>query len=71
MKGMTENPITIQQALEYEVHSMRWLGFVSWKWLQHKLAKIIVWRLKRKFARYMQSVEFERKMRILNPELFR
>jgi len=45
-------PLTLTQAILFEVQSSSWAPFVSWPWLQRLAGKFFAWRGRRKHARY-------------------
>jgi hypothetical protein len=49
--------ITPQQALEYELHSSRWAGLVSWGWAQRLLGLWLGRRVRRRWERYAASLD--------------
>ena len=60
---------TMIQALAYEAHGSWWVGFVPGdSWLGEMVAKYLAWKIRRRFKRIEQSIQFERKARITNPD---
>jgi hypothetical protein len=50
--------ITLAQAIDYEVASSSWVGYVSWGWLQDVVGAWFARRARRKFARYIAVRNF-------------
>lgn len=53
--------MTQLEALEYEILASSWTGYVSNNWLQKKIADYYLWKVRRKYARYMRRMEFAQK----------
>lgn len=73
---MKNNPITKNQALNYETRSSWISQFIWWEWLQKIVAKYYVWKTLRKYKRYQKSLDYsaakkeveklDNKMRVIN-----
>jgi hypothetical protein len=47
--------------LDYEVSSSWWAGWIGGELAQAVSAKYFAWKVKRKFASYMKSVDYRKK----------
>lgn len=56
--------LSMQEVLNYEIHSHWLAGWISFKWGQDLMGKYFAWKVRRKYNRYLISLE-ERK-RVLN-----
>jgi hypothetical protein len=45
--------ITLAQAIDYEIASSWWAGYIPWRWLQDRVALWFAHRARRKFMRYI------------------
>jgi hypothetical protein len=55
--GLFKNPITIHQAVEYELCSSWWASWISNPSLQELSALYFVWKAKRKFRIYERAMK--------------
>ena len=51
-------PITIDQALCYEVSSSRWVSLIPVAWLQDAVGRYFERKTRRKYRRYLAAQEF-------------
>ena len=59
------------QAAHYEIHGSPWIRWVrANSWLGALIATCIARKVNRRFKRIAESMEFERKSRITNPEMW-
>lgn len=56
--------LSMQEVLNYEIHSHWLAGWIDCEWGQDLMAKYFAWKVRRKYNRYLISLE-ERK-RVLN-----
>lgn len=54
--------IPIQEFLEYEVRSSWWARDVFWGWGQDLTARYFAWKTRKKYARYINSLEIQKKL---------
>lgn len=52
---------TLKEMVNYQIFSSRFAGFVSWPWLQRKIAKYYIWKCKKRHGRYNRTIK-RRKM---------
>ena len=54
------NKLTLQEILDYEIHSSWFVGYISNDYLQKIIANYYAWKVKRKYKRYSKSLEFRK-----------
>ena len=58
------NRLSMQEVLNYEIHSHWLASWIGFEWGQDLMGKYFAWKVRRKYNRYLVSLE-ERK-RVLN-----
>jgi hypothetical protein len=53
-----ERPVTLTQAMEYEVAASWWSGWVRLGWLQDIAGRYFARKARRKHGRYMEAVRY-------------
>lgn len=48
--------------LKYEIMSRTWLGFIGNGYLQNLVSRFLVWKITRKYRRYLKTLERIEKM---------
>lgn len=52
-------PVTIKQALEYEIRSSWWARHIGNRWLQKKVGNYMYRKTLRKYKRYAESLSYK------------
>jgi hypothetical protein len=55
--------LTKEEILTYEVHSSRWAGWISFEWVQDLSSHYFAWKVNRKWARYLVSMEAKHRLK--------
>ena len=53
---MDKTDIPMSIILDYEIRSSWWAGYIGWSWGQSLAAKYFVWKAKRKYTRWKNSL---------------
>ena len=67
---MDATTMIIRDALDYEIQSAVWPGFISWPWAQTLASRYFTWKVRRKWARYQQSLAIAAELKREYPEIF-
>jgi hypothetical protein len=63
MVGPTSHEGIQKMFLEYEVSSSFFASLVWWQWGQDLCARYFAWKVRKKYARYLESIRIRRELR--------
>lgn len=59
---MDTQEINISDFLDYEIRSSWWASWIGCEWGQRLAGKYFAWKVKRKYVRYKESKEWQRRI---------